>query len=158
MSPWIWTLTFGAAVGSGLIAGVFLAFSTFVMQALSRLTPPQGVLAMQSINRTVLNPIFLGIFLGTAAVGVLLVGSALWQWQEPKAAYRIAGGLLYVIGTFSVTIARNVPMNEALARVDSGSDEARHLWALYRRHWTAWNHVRTLTALLAAGAFTIALP
>lgn len=39
-----------AALGCGLIAGVFFAFSTFVMSALARLQPAQGIAAMQSIN------------------------------------------------------------------------------------------------------------
>ena len=38
-----------ATVGSALIAGVFFAFSTFVITALSRLPAEQGVAAMQSI-------------------------------------------------------------------------------------------------------------
>ncbi len=44
------------ALGSALVAGVFFAFSTFVMKALGRLQPEQGIAAMQSINVTVLNP------------------------------------------------------------------------------------------------------
>ena len=48
MSPWIWTLTVGAALGSGSIAGVFLAFSSFVMRALARLAPEQGRVAVRN--------------------------------------------------------------------------------------------------------------
>jgi uncharacterized membrane protein len=44
------------ALGCGLIAGVFFAFSTFVMKALGSLLPAQGIAAMQSINLAVLNP------------------------------------------------------------------------------------------------------
>jgi len=65
-------LTLGAALGSGLIAGVFFAFSTFVMPALARLAPAQGVAAMQAINVAVLNRWFLGVFVGTAAACLLL--------------------------------------------------------------------------------------
>ena len=43
-------LTFIAALGSGLVAGIFFAFSNFVMKALARVPPAQGVAAMQSIN------------------------------------------------------------------------------------------------------------
>lgn len=66
------TLTFIAAIGSGLIAGVFFAFSTFIMSALARLQPPQGIAAMQSINITVINPWFMMVFLGTAMVCLFL--------------------------------------------------------------------------------------
>jgi uncharacterized membrane protein len=60
-------LTLVAALGCGLIAGVFFAFSTFVMSALARLQPAQGIAAFQAINITVYNPWFMGTFLGTAA-------------------------------------------------------------------------------------------
>lgn len=61
-------LTVAAALGSGLIAGVFFAFSNFVMKALSRVPSAEGLAAMQSINVMVLNPLFLGVFMGTAAL------------------------------------------------------------------------------------------
>ena len=67
-------LTLFGALGSGLVAGNFYAFSTFVMKALARLPSAQGIAAMQSINITVINPWFLGVaFFGTAAASVLVV-------------------------------------------------------------------------------------
>jgi hypothetical protein len=51
-------LIFIAAIGSGLVAGVFFAFSSFVMPALARIRPEHGIVAMQSINLTVINPGF----------------------------------------------------------------------------------------------------
>ena len=47
---WLFALTLFAALGCGLIAGVFFAFSTFVMKALARLPSGEGMAAMQSIN------------------------------------------------------------------------------------------------------------
>ncbi|MBV9385871.1 MAG: hypothetical protein JOZ78_05520 [Chroococcidiopsidaceae cyanobacterium CP_BM_ER_R8_30] len=40
-----------AAIGCGLVAGVFFAFLTFVMNALARLQPKDGIAAMQSYQR-----------------------------------------------------------------------------------------------------------
>lgn len=54
------------ALGCGLVAGVFFAFSTFVMSALARLQPAQGIAAMQSINITAINPLFMMAIFGTA--------------------------------------------------------------------------------------------
>lgn len=51
-----------AALGSGLVAGAFFAFFAFVIKALSRLPPGEGIAAMQSINVAVLNPWFLAAF------------------------------------------------------------------------------------------------
>lgn len=150
-------LTFSAALGCGLIAGVFFAFSAFVMRAFARLPPGEGMAAMQSVNVAVLNPLFLTVFLGTAAVSLLAVISSFLRWHEPGAVYLLVGGLLYLVGTFLVTIVFNVPRNEALAPVAPADPESAKLWASYLASWTAWNHVRTVAALAAAASFTIAL-
>jgi len=146
-----------SALGCGIIAGVFFAFSTFVMNALARLTPAQGIAAMQSINIAVINPLFLGVFVGTAVACLLLAGSTLFRWQRPGAVYLLAGCLLYIAGCFLVTMLFNVPRNDALAVVDPVSADGAKLWAGYLNSWTAWNHVRTAAALAAAALITIAL-
>ncbi|MFD2261795.1 DUF1772 domain-containing protein [Lacibacterium aquatile] len=143
---------FLAALGSGLIAGVFFGFSTFIMKALSRLPAYQGIAAMQSINIVVLNPLFLGIFVGTALLSLFLVGAAFWTWQNAS-PWLVAGGVLYGIGCFMVTAAGNVPLNNALAPQNPTSPEAAAFWQQYLRRWTIWNHVRTLASLAAMGAF-----
>src|SRR3981081_1077061 len=95
-------LTLCSALGSGLMAGVFFAFSTFVMKALARLPAAQGIAAMQSINVAVINPLFMTAFLGTAAGCVLLVVSALMSGRRPGVVYLLAGALLYLVGTILV--------------------------------------------------------
>lgn len=146
-----------SALGCGLIAGVFFAFSAFVMNALARLQPTQGIAAMQSINITVINPLFFAAFFGTAAACILLALSALLRWHQPGAVYLLVGSLLYLVGTVLVTIVFNVPLNEALARVESGSTDGASLWISYLANWTVWNHIRTASALAASALLTIAL-
>jgi len=107
-----------SALGSGLIAGVFFAFSAFVMKALARLPPAQGIAAMQSINVVVLNRWFFAAFFGTAAGCAALIGTSLWAWREDGAIYRLIGSALYLVGTILVTILFNVPWNNVLAAVD----------------------------------------
>ncbi|MBW4690133.1 MAG: DUF1772 domain-containing protein [Lyngbya sp. HA4199-MV5] len=146
-----------AVLGCGLAAGVFFAFSTFVMNALSRLQPAQGIAAMQAINITAINPLFMLILFGTAALCLLLAVSSLFKWQQPGAVYLLVGSLLYLIGTMLVTIACNVPLNDALAAVEPTSSDGATLWTRYLTNWTTWNHVRTIAALAATAAFTLAL-
>lgn len=143
--------------GAGLIAGVFFAFSTFVMKALAQLPAAQGVAAMQRINVVVLNPLFLGCFMGTAALGLLVIGLALFDGRGAASAWLIAAGLLYLLGCFGVTMAFNVPRNERLARLDASSPEATDYWPRYVREWTFWNHVRTLAPTLAVVCAAMAL-
>ena len=156
MSP-IEMMALAAAAGSALIGGTFFGFSSFVMAALGQLPAPQGIAAMQSINRVVLNPVFLGVFVGTALLCAALAVGALRDGNRPGAGWLLAGAALYLIGTFLVTMVFNVPRNEALARAAPESAEAAALWAGYLRVWTAWNTVRAAAAIAALLALVIAL-
>ena len=116
-------LTLFAALGCGLMAGLFFAFSVSVMAALARRPPAEGIAAMQAINVVILNPLFFAVFFGTAVACVILVISLLIRWPQPSATYLLAGSLLYLIGAILVTITFNVPRNNALAAVDPASAE-----------------------------------
>jgi uncharacterized membrane protein len=146
-----------AALGSGLIAGAFFAFSSFVMGALARLPPAQGVAAMNSINLVVLNRSFLGVFFGTAALCVLLAIAALAGATGGRAPWLLAGAALYLVGSIGVTMACNVPRNVALAKLDPAACEAAAAWSRYVAEWTGWNHARTAASLAAAALFVLAL-
>ncbi len=150
-------LTFAALLGSGLVAGIFFAFSTFVMRALGRLPHDQGIVAMKAINVTVLNPWFLIAFFGTGAVCLPLAFLALRSTAGTHRAYLLAACALYLLGCLLVTMAFNVPLNDRLASADPGSPDAEALWANYLSRWTLWNHVRTAASLAAAGFFALAL-
>ncbi len=153
----LFTLKLFSALGCGLIAGVFFAFSTFVMKALARLQPAQGIAAMQAINITVINPLFMTALFGTAVACIFLAISSLLKWHQPGTAYLLVGSLLYLVGTVGVTMAFNVPLNDALATVEPSSTDGASLWARYLTEWTLWNHVRTAAALAASASLTIAL-
>lgn len=144
-----------AAVGSFLVAGIFYAFSTFIMQALGRVPAPEGIRAMQMINIVIINPLFLGIFIGTALLLCGLAIAAGLNFGQPGAMQVVAGAILYVIGCFAVTMVCNVPLNNALAAVDPGSADGAAVWARYLRDWVFWNHVRTAASL--AGAIALVL-
>lgn len=157
MSEFLYILTLAALLGSGLVAGIFFAFSNFVMRALGRLREDQGIAAMQSINVTVLNPGFFFVFLGTAVVCLALALLAMWYSAGAERACLLAGGALYVLGCFLVTGIRNVPLNNRLEGVEAESEEGRSIWAVYLSRWTFWNHVRTVASFAAAALFARAL-
>ncbi|MGO4128864.1 DUF1772 domain-containing protein [Inquilinus sp. YAF38] len=145
-----------SALGSGLVGGIFFAFSTFVLGALARLPAPQGIAAMQSINIVVINPLFMAAFMGTAVLCIIVAAGALLGWAEAHPTLVLAGAVLYLAGNIVVTMTGNVPLNNALAAVDPASAEGAAIWARYIPSWNLWNHVRTATGLAAAGCFTIA--
>lgn len=144
------------ALGCGLTAGVFFAFSSFVMPALTRLQPPQGIAAMQSINITAINPWFMTVLFGPAIACLVLLILILPKGHS-GAVYLLTGSVIYLIGTIGVTIACNVPLNNALAIVQPDSPEGASLWAKYLSDWTFWNHIRTIAALAATTLLTIGL-
>ena len=150
-------LTVIAALGCGVVAGVFFAFSVMVMRSLAKLPAAHGIAAMQAINVAVINPWFFAAFFGTAALCLVLAVAALFRWGEPGAIFLLAGALLYLVGTILVTIRLNVPLNDALAAAEPASAEAVSLWTRYLAEWTRWNHVRTVASLAAAASFILAL-
>ena len=157
MNGFLVALTLITAVGCGVVAGVFFAFSTFVMRALSRLPSAQGIAAMQGINAAAIPSVFFLTGLGTALACVALTGWAVVEWHEPFAPYLLAGSALYLVGSMVVTVAFNLPRNDALATVDPEGAQAADRWTRYLAGWTFWNHVRTAGALAASAALIGAL-
>jgi len=151
------TLTLISAIGSGMAAGVFFGFSSFIMKALAQLPPAQGIAAMQSINAAAPSPLFMMALFGTALACAALAVSSLMTWNEPGTVLRLVGCALYLVGPILLTIAYHVPRNDALASVEPTDPGAEGRWNTYLSGWTAWNHVRTATGLAAAVTFTLAL-
>lgn len=149
-------ITLAAALGCGLMSGLFFAFSNSIMKAFARLAASNGIAAMQAINVVILNPVFLGIFLGTGVVCAGLIVYALMHWSHPSSAWWLAGGTLYVAGNIVVTMVCNVPRNDALARLDAARPESAEAWNAYVTEWTRWNHARTITALGATACLIVA--
>lgn len=149
-------LTVVAMVGSGLMAGVFFAFSTFVMTALGRLPDRQGLRAMQEINDAAPTPWFTIPFVGIGIVCVALVAPAIRRARTRPALYVLIGSSSYLVG-FVVTIAYHVPKNDDLALVDPNRAGSASAWNDYETPWTVWNHVRTLAFLAAAILFAMAV-
>ncbi len=146
-----------ALLGSAVIGGVFFAFSSFIMKAFARLPSSEGIAAMQSINVVVLNKSFLGMFIGTAAISLLVAGLAIIGWGTPSAPYLLAGALMYFIGTFLVTMFGNVPLNDQLAASPADEPTSATFWRHYIDRWTLLNTVRTVAAASAALSFTVGL-
>jgi uncharacterized membrane protein len=137
------TVTIIAALGCGMMAGVFFAFSAMVMPGLRRAEPAVGIAAMRAINVAVVNPAFVGTFVGTAVAGVVAAfGGDPWAW---------AGATLYVLGGIVLTGAFHIPRNDELERLATPE-----YWTRYLREWIPANHVRTLLSLAAAASFTLA--
>jgi uncharacterized membrane protein len=145
-------LTLVTALGAGLVAGAFFAFSTFVMAALGRVPAPEGIRAMQAINVTVINPWFMTALFGTGAACVGVIVAVLAGWDGSYGPYLVAAAVMYLVGCVGVTMAFNVPRNNVLERLDAEAHGSADTWRRYLVEWTAWNSVRTVASLAAMAA------
>ncbi len=102
-------LTLVAHCGPAWWAGVFFAFSAFVMKALARLPSAEGIVAMQSINTGAPAPLFMGTLFGTALASVALAIVSLPRLDQTAAGLQLSGSGLY-LGAVLVTVVRHVPL------------------------------------------------
>ena len=157
MSALLTTTVVLALLGSALIAGVFFAFSSFIMRALAERPAPEAIAAMQSINAVVINRSFLGTFVGTAMISLVIALIAVVEWQAATSPWLVNGALLYVGGTFLVTIRGNVPLNNRLASLAAEEPEASSVWTDYLNRWTRLNTIRAVAATAAMLAYLAGL-
>ena len=149
----VWTVfVVASVVVLGLAAGVFFAFSSFIMGGLGRASDGAAGDAMNGINEAAPLPPFMCVFFGA-----LLVPGVTGIWglagEHEGGGWVLAGAAVYLVGVFGVTAALNVPLNNRLL---VASDKAA-AWRTYRQPWTAWNHVRTFAGVVATVLAAVAL-
>lgn len=154
MTAWLLGLT---ALACALMGGIFFAFSSFIMPALSRISIEEGIHAMQRINVDVYHWTFMPAFFLTPIACMVTAVQTFRTAHSDAAVYAIIGCAVYVVGNFVVTAAGNVPLNNALAAVDASTADASRVWSHYVSTWTRWNHVRTVASMFAAASFLVAL-
>lgn len=145
-------LLISATVTTALMAGLFYSYSCSVSPGLNRLSDASYLAAMQSINRAIMNPVF---FVGFFGAAVLLPLSAYSHYGQPTSTRFwcvLTATVVYMIGVLGVTVAGNVPLNEALDAFDLQSASARELAAqraAFEMPWSNLNRVRTIASTLA---------
>ncbi|MBG0568596.1 anthrone oxygenase family protein [Actinoplanes aureus] len=145
--PWD-VLAAATTIGSGLLAGVFFAFSAFVMSGLRRLPEASGAAAMRSINVTAQRPPLMIALFGVSALCVVMIVRALATWSRPGAAWLLVGAILTIVGAFGVTAAINVPLNN---RLDAGTVT----WSQFLAGWDPANHARTILCLVGCAVLLV---
>ena len=143
------------AVSAAIMAGIYFTFSVFGMRALAALGDEAGARAMQSINRVIVRTIFLPIFFLSSLASAVVAGLGLLGGGHFAAM--TAGGLVYLLGMFGVTVAGNVPLNNRLDAADPATAEGQAVWRDYLVRWTRLNHIRTLACVAALVLFMLAL-
>src|SRR5262245_34405249 len=149
-------LTIASAVGAGLNAGVFFAFSTFVMTALRQLPPRDGLVAMQRINRAAPSPLFMIALFGTALLCVIIGIDGLRPWNASGMPWCVTAAASFPV-SIVLTVVYHVPHNDAVAALDPNAASSGAEWLRYATAWTRWNHVRTLSSIASAVLFARSL-
>lgn len=133
-----------AVISMAAMGGIYFVFSAFVMQALAAV--PAGAHAMTEINRVIVRSLFVPLFVLSSLLALFLLLHGL---LIPFSPALFSGSLIYLVGMLLCTGLFNVPLNHQLEqRLEHDPD--RHFWAHYCRRWTRWNHLRTISSLLAA--------
>jgi uncharacterized membrane protein len=140
------------AFTTALIAGLFYAWSCSVIPGLGKLSDANYLLAMQSINREILNPLFFMSFMGT----LFLLPLSTWLQYNPFTPVRfyllLGATIVYGAGTFGVTIFGNVPLNNALDAFHIQPDSTETLSqqrALFEKPWNQLHAIRTIANVIA---------
>lgn len=147
-----------ATLTTGLMAGLYFAFSVAVLPGLGKADDRVFIEGVQRINVAILNGWFSLAFGGALVFGGLAV---VLHWRaegRPALAWVIAGAALYA-ASLLITMALSVPLNDRLA---AAGDPARiHDPAAVRAHfessWVRWNAARVLTSTAALGCLSWAL-
>lgn len=146
------------AVGAGLVGGLLFIFSNTIMGSLDELDSATAISAMQTLNRRIVNPLFLLAFVGTALASVGVIGYlVLCNHRESQEIWAGIAGLVYLLGVLGITGGRNIPLNNQLDEFDPGAGDSSTVWDTYNRRWSAWNNARTLFAVVAAISAAVAL-
>jgi uncharacterized membrane protein len=150
-------MTILGILSTGAVAGLFYAYWCSVMIALDRVRPEAAIKVMQTINVAIINPLFFSTFMGTLVILPLAALTAWWSGAAASAGWLTAAFLVYAVGTFGVTIAFNVPLNDALERLKDASADPATDWRAFAEPWNRWNAVRMWAGFVATALAAIAL-
>lgn len=135
----------------GLTAGIFYCWSVSVTKGLALLPDREYINTFQALNRAILNPLFFICFMGT----VILLPVSTWMHYQKPVPVRfwllLAASVLYLVGVIGVTMAGNVPMNNALDVFNTNSAAAADISAKrisFESRWNFLNNIRTLTCII----------
>lgn len=144
------TVLIFAAVTTGLLAGLFYAYSCSVNPGLGALPDAEYLAAMQSINRAIQNGVFLLSFAGAM---ILLPITTLQHLRQPERfGLLLAATVIYAFGSIGVTFLGNIPLNNALDAFNIKAASVAELAqqrAKFEKPWNNLHTIRTLASILS---------
>ncbi|MQA78973.1 MAG: DUF1772 domain-containing protein [Streptosporangiales bacterium] len=147
-----------AVLATGLHAGLYYTFAIAVMPGIGRTGDRTFVEATQHVNRAILNGWFALAFAGAPILSLVAALLHLGAGQRGALPW-VAAGFALNLAVFVITMALNVPLNNALDRAGDPEHIADHgaVRTAFERPWSRLNVVRALVCLAAFAALTVAL-
>ena len=145
----IWIL---ALLTTGLQAGTYYTWASGVMPGLARVDDRTFVHAMWSMNRAIVNPVFLASFLGAP---VLTVITAVLANGDPAARVWAVFAAVFAVLTVVVTAMGNIPLNNKLDAAWDGAapieqvEDPAAVRGAFEGSWVRLNALRALTSTMS---------
>lgn len=145
---------FATALLVGLVAGLCFTWGNAVTPGIGQLDDLSYLNAFQQMNRSILNPTFYGVFMGSLLVGIVAVFankgiSTTHFWMV------FAAVLIYFFGVILVTVFGNIPLNELLDKTDLAQSSTAQLSALRKKFEQPWNRFHTIRVITGTIAFAL---
>src|SRR5688572_1469820 len=134
---------------TGLMAGLFYAWSVSVTNGIGRLGDKEFLASFQAMNRAIINPLFMVCFLGAA---VLLPVTTYMNYGEPRFWYLLGAAVFYLAGITGVTFIGNIPLNVALDKFNIAASTPEQMAAFraqFENKWNMLNHIRSIAGTIA---------
>jgi uncharacterized membrane protein len=137
---------------SALLAGLMFTFSNTVVPSLRAVSAREHIRIMQVINVKILNPVFMVVFMGP---NLVLPLAAYLLRNGAEFPYLLAASALHIIGVLGVTGGGNVPLNNALDKVevdrisDAEAERVRQDHQGVGSRWMMLHNVRTVASIVA---------
>ncbi|MFN1834263.1 DUF1772 domain-containing protein [Balneola sp. MJW-20] len=142
-------ILFIAILLTGLSAGLFYAWQVSVIPGTQLASDTTYLETMQHINRAIINPFFMLIFLGSLVAQVACV----FVFREnPTVFWLLLTATLFYGATVGITGAGNVPLNDELDKVELStlSTEQEHSIRVdYEKPWNRLHLIRTIFSVLS---------
>ena len=128
---------------TGLTAGLCFTWGNAVTPGIGRLDDLGYLHAFQQMNRAILNPIFIVVFMGPLITHIANI--FLFKSANPTVFWLILlASVLYLVGLVLMTVIGNVPLNEMIDKVDLLSASPEELKTLRESFETKWNQFHLL--------------
>ena len=134
---------------SGLIAGLFYAWSISVTPGIGRINDESYLSAFQSMNRAIINPLFIIAFMGLVVLLAYTAYSFYGTPQTTRFRLTLSAAILYIGGVMVITIAGNVPLNNNLEALKIDTMSADQMAAFrngFENKWNTFNTIRTVSS------------